>query len=169
MSTAISRMQFLRGDVGGRAVPVRPPWALGETLFTQRCTRCGDCIGACPTGILYKGRGGFPQVDFSHGECLFCPDCTAACEPAALQKSPGRAPWALRAALDTEACIAFQGVECRACADPCEPRAIRMRPRIGGVALPEIELSACTGCGACYAPCPVQALRIQPIRREETA
>ena len=169
MSTAISRMQFLRGDIAGRATPSRPPWALLETLFTARCTRCGDCLSACPTGILHKGRGGFPQVDFSRGECLFCADCTDACTPAALQKLPGRAPWALKASLDTETCIAFQGVECRACADPCEPRAIRMRPRIGGVALPEIELSACTGCGACYAPCPVQALRIQPIRCEETA
>jgi len=169
MSTAISRMQFLRGDIGGRAAPVRPPWALVEERFTQRCTRCGDCLTACPAGILVKGRGGFPQVDFSRGECLFCADCSDACTPAALTVIAGRAPWALRASLDTETCIAFQGVECRACADPCEPRAIRMRPRIGGVSLPEIELSACTGCGACYAPCPVQALRIQPLRSEETA
>ena len=169
MSTAISRMQFLRGDISGRDTPARPPWALAEARFTARCTRCGDCLDACPTDILYKGRGGFPQVDFSRGECLFCADCTDVCTPAALQKSPGRAPWTLKVSLDTETCIAFQGVECRACADPCEPRAIRMRPRIGGVALPTIDLSSCTGCGACYAPCPVQALRIQPLRCEETA
>ena len=169
MSVAISRMQFLRGDITGRTAPLRPPWALTETLFTERCTRCGDCLDACPTGILHKGRGGFPQVDFSRGECLFCNDCTDACTPAALHKSQDRAPWALKVSLDTETCIAFQGVECRACADPCESRAIRMRPHVGGVALPEIDFSTCTGCGACYAPCPVQALRIQPFRREETA
>ncbi|MFQ5644870.1 MAG: ferredoxin-type protein NapF [Thiogranum sp.] len=160
MGTAISRMQFLRGDIGGRNVPVRPPWALAEELFTQRCTRCGDCIGACPTGILHQGRGGFPQVDFSRGECLFCTDCSTACKPAALQKLSDRAPWPLKAALDAETCIAFQGVECRACADPCEPRAIRVRPRVGGVALPVIDLSTCNGCGACYAPCPVRAITI---------
>ena len=169
MSTAISRMQFLRGNITGRDMPVRPPWALAEARFTARCTRCGDCLDACPTDILYKGRGGFPQVDFSRGECLFCAECTDICTPAALLKSPGRAPWTLKVSLDTETCIAFQGVECQACADPCEPRAIRMRPRIGGVALPAIDLSTCTGCGACYAPCPVQALRIQPFRCEETA
>ena len=169
MGVAISRMQFLRGDIAGHTVPLRPPWALAESLFTERCTRCGDCLEACPTGILHKGRGGFPQVEFSRGECLFCSDCTDACTPAALYKTPGRAPWALKVSLDTDTCIAYQGVECRACADPCEPRAIRMRPSVGGVSLPDIDLSTCTGCGACYAPCPVQALRIQPLRREETA
>lgn len=168
VSSAISRMQFLRGDITGRSAPLRPPWALAEALFTARCTRCGDCIDVCPTGILSKGRGGFPQLDFSRGECLFCDACSGACSPAALHKLPGSAPWALKVSLDTETCIAFQGVECRACADPCESRAIRMRPNIGGVALPDIDLSTCTGCGACYAPCPVQALRIQPLRSEET-
>ena len=168
MSTAISRMQFLRGGANGRSEPLRPPWALEETLFTVRCTRCGNCISVCPTGILLKGRGGFPRVDFSHGECLFCGDCSEACNPGALHKSSQRTPWALRVSLDTDTCIAFQGVECRACTDPCESHAIRMQPRVGGVALPDIDFSACNGCGACYAPCPTQALRIQPLRREET-
>ncbi|HHJ16179.1 MAG TPA: ferredoxin-type protein NapF [Gammaproteobacteria bacterium] len=162
-------MQFLRGDIAGRSAPLRPPWALAEALFTTRCTRCGDCIDACPTGILGKGRGGFPQLDFSRGECLFCDECSGACTPGALRKAPGRAPWTLKVSLAAETCIAYHGVECRACADPCESRAIRMRPRIGGVALPDIDLSTCNGCGACYAPCPVQALRIQPLRCEETA
>ncbi len=169
MVTTISRMQFLRGDLSGRSAPLRPPWAREEALFTSLCTRCGDCISACPTGIIHKGRGGFPYLDFGRGECLFCEDCVRICTPAALHISPGQAPWNLRASLNTDNCLAYRGVECRACADPCESRAIRVQPRIGGVALPNIDLSACNGCGACQAPCPVQALSIQPLRREETA
>jgi len=161
-------MQLLRGDVKGHSALLRSHWELSEALFTARCTRCGDCIDACPTNILHKGRGGFPQINFNRGECLFCEDCSNSCTPAALHKSSDRAPWTLRVSLNTETCIAFHGVECRACADPCESRAIRMRPRVGSVALPDIDLSTCNGCGACYAPCPVQALRIQPFRREET-
>lgn len=168
MGTAISRMQFLRGDFVGRDVPLRPPWAVAEETFTSSCDRCGRCSQACPAHILVPGRGGFPVVDFSQGECLFCAECVDACTPGALRKSANQAPWSLKASVDAETCIAFQGVECRACSDPCEPRAIRMRPRVGGVALPDIDLPSCTGCGACYAPCPVQALSIQPLRCEET-
>ena len=160
-------MQFLRGDIGGRSTPVRPPWALTEQLFTERCIRCDDCINACPTGILHRGRGGFPQVSFRHGECLFCDMCSKVCTTGAVYRT-ARPPWHLVASIDPQTCIAFQGVECRACADPCDTRAIRMRPRPGGVTLPEIRLSACNGCGACYAPCPVRALKIQPYRGEET-
>ena len=169
MSIAINRMQLLRGDFSGRDALLRPPWALAEEAFTSSCNRCGDCIEACPTHILEKGRGGFPVVDFSHGECLFCGDRVGVCIPRALQKSSTKIPWSFKASIDADTCIAFHGVECRSCIDPCEPRAIRMRPRVGGVTLPDINLSACTGCGACFAPCPVQALRIQPLRREETA
>lgn len=168
MSTAISRMQFLRGDFVGRDTLLRPPWAVAEEAFTSSCNLCGHCSQACPAHIIVQGRGGFPVVDFSHGECLFCGDCVDVCIPRALQKSGTRAPWSFKASVDAETCIAFQGVECRSCFDPCEPRAIRMRPRVGGVAQPDIDLSSCTGCGACYAPCPVQALRIQPLRCEET-
>ncbi len=161
-------MQFLRGDVRGRSAPIRPPWARPEAYFTDLCNRCGDCIDACPTHILVKGRGGFPQVDFGHGECLFCGDCADVCTRGALVQDDRAAPWSLRASLDTDTCLAYRGVECRACADPCDSRALRLRPRVGSVALPSVDLSACNGCGACVAPCPVQALHIRPARGEES-
>ena len=62
-----SRRQFLRGDFSGRDMPLRPPWALREREFAQRCTRCDACNDACPTGIIVRGQGGFPEVDFSRG------------------------------------------------------------------------------------------------------
>ena len=101
MDNAISRTQLLRGDFFGRSRPIRPPWSLPENEFVERCTRCGDCISDCPQHILDKGRGGFPQVDFSRGECLFCGECVQTCTTGVLAgRSPqgeGPAPWSVRA------------------------------------------------------------------------
>jgi ferredoxin-type protein NapF len=157
-------MQFLRGDFSGRSAVRRPPWALAEAAFVGRCDGCGQCVAVCPTRILHSGRGAYPEVDFRAGECLFCGDCVAVCRPGALQRNAAQAPWLLRASIDAGACLALRGVECRSCADPCEPRAIRMRPRLGGVAVPELETTNCNGCGACYAVCPVGAVSVQAAR-----
>jgi len=151
--TRVTRAQFLSGDWGARRAPLRPPWALAEDAFAARCTRCGDCLGACPTGILAKGRGGFPHVDFTRGECTFCGKCVDACKPRALARRGAAAPWTLKARIG-DACLALQGVVCRSCGDRCEARAIRFRLAPGGVARPALDGAACTGCGACVAVCP---------------
>ena len=75
MSAPVSRMQFLRGDFKGKESPLRPPWAITESLFTEICTNCGECISQCPTHIIKQARANFPVVDFSSGECLFCEQC----------------------------------------------------------------------------------------------
>lgn len=69
---------------------------------------------------------------------------------------------ALVAAVDG-ACLAARGVTCGTCADPCEPRALRLRPLLGGRALPVIDAAACTGCGDCLSVCPVGALSLVPV------
>ena len=101
--------------------------------------------------------GGFPGVDFGRGECTFCGDCVAACEPRALQRDATTAPWD-RVAVIGEACLAARGVECRVCGESCPEGAIRFRPRLGGVAHPQLDAAACTACGACIGPCPTRAI-----------
>src|SRR6266545_3876887 len=39
---------------------LRPPGAVAEELFLDRCTRCGDCLPACPYGSAHGGGGGQP-------------------------------------------------------------------------------------------------------------
>lgn len=160
MAAAISRMQFLRGDFSGKDAPLRPPWALPENEFSDRCDRCGDCIKHCPTHIIKSGQGSYPIVDFAAGECLFCADCVGACKPQALYISNKAQPWTLRATINSEQCLAFQNVECRSCYDPCAAQAIKITPRIGGVSIPLLNETSCTGCGACFSVCPTQAISI---------
>jgi ferredoxin-type protein NapF len=156
----LSRRGFFRGRPRPRA-EIRPPWALPEAEFIDRCTRCNDCLKACPTRILVVGDGGYPTVDFSLGECTFCGDCVSSCQPKALlRRDVEQAAWPYKASIG-EDCLPRQGVECRVCGDFCEARAIHFAPRLGGSPLPEIEADKCTGCGACVAPCPVTAISVR--------
>jgi ferredoxin-type protein NapF len=153
-----SRRGFFRGRPRPQA-EIRPPWALAEDAFVATCTRCGDCLAACPERILVVGDGGYPTVAFANGECTFCSACVDACRPGALLRAGNAAPWKLVAVAGAD-CLPRKGIECRVCGDFCGARAIRFTPRIGGSPLPEIDGERCTGCGACVAPCPVAAMTV---------
>lgn len=160
MTDSISRMQLLSGDLSGKNAPLRPPWALEESVFIERCTRCGECIQACPGQLLAEGRGKFPRMDFSNGGCDFCGECLAVCKPKALVAGgEGARPWAVKAAI-LSACLSLNAVICRACGEACGERAIRFQLQPGGVATPILDRDSCTGCGACFAVCPIKAVEI---------
>jgi ferredoxin-type protein NapF len=163
MRSAVSRMQFLRGQFSGGRAPARPPWAIDEAAFVDGCTRCNECMDRCPTGIIVPGSGGFPVVDFSRGGCSFCGECASRCTPGVLSSAAmerGDIPWGRKARF-TKACLSRLGVVCRSCADRCGTGAIRFRPQIGGAFLPTLDGQRCNGCGACQAPCPAGAVEIQ--------
>jgi len=96
----ISRRQFLCGDIGNRHPALYPPWFQSEQRFLAYCDQCGDCLTACETGILERGAGGYPQVNFDNGECSFCAACVQACPTGALAQQPGAAPWSLHASIN---------------------------------------------------------------------
>jgi len=157
---SISRRGFLRARFRSDSDVLRPPWVAPDVAFDEACTRCGDCLQACPTAILVAGDGGYPSVDFKRGECTFCGDCVRVCRPGALRRTgDSTRPWALQATIG-DACLARHGVECRVCGEMCGEGAIRFRPTAGGVAQPQFDPVRCTGCGACQAPCPVGAIAL---------
>jgi ferredoxin-type protein NapF len=154
----IERRRFLRGDFAAARKALRPPWALHEAAFLRRCTRCDACIQICPTNLILRGSGGYPEVDFSHGECTFCADCSKACTAGALNR--GGPAWFLRAGISS-ACLAHDKVVCRSCGDACGARAIRFASIPGGAAVPHLSTDTCTGCGACVRACPADAIAMQ--------
>lgn len=168
----ISRIDFLRGDFHGERMQIRPPWALDEAAFTTRCTRCDDCIAACPEQVITRGRAGFPTIDFHLGECTFCAACAEACKPAALRLPQGEVDpataWGIKAIIQP-GCLALNRIECRVCGEQCDARAIRFRLAAGAVAAPIIDNTACNGCGACVAPCPADAVALRVPREEGIA
>ncbi|KJY83918.1 ferredoxin [Vibrio galatheae] len=139
----------------------RLPWLVSNANFTDLCTRCGKCSEACETQIVIKGDGGFPQVDFTQGECTFCYQCADVC-PEPLFKEKNELPWDAKASIQ-DSCLAKQNVECRSCGEMCDTNAIKFKLEIGKVAQPNIDVDECTGCGACVAVCPSSSINVSNL------
>lgn len=157
----LARRSFFFGHAA--TVPtLRPPWSRQNSVV-EACSGCGECVDACPVGIVSLGAGRLPELDFAHHECTFCGECAQACPEdvynAALQAFDHVARFG-------EECLAQAGVECRTCQDACPASAIRFRPRLGGPSVPELSEADCSGCGACIAPCPTGAIDMaSPVKK----
>ncbi len=72
---------------------IRPPFAVAELDFLIACTRCDQCIAACPHDVLFAlparlgiQVAGTPAMDLLVKGCQMCEGwpCVTACEPVAL-------------------------------------------------------------------------------------
>lgn len=150
---------------------VRPPGALSPAAFRQICTRCDDCLRACPHWVIRKaGPEMGPELEATpivipkENPCLFCEGlpCIAACKEGALVLPAGDARPAIGIAdVDGERCFMGRGQPCDYCVTHCpeEPKAITAS-RVGEPA--KVDRDRCTGCGKCAQICPAEALRIRP-------
>lgn len=154
---------------GRRAtLPVhRPPGAVPEAEFLQRCTRCAKCIEVCPPHAItlaparFREAAGTPMIDPHAAACIMCADtpCITACEPGVLKKDrPLKMGSAMIRPMD---CLAHGGSLCTVCSERCPvPGAIELSQ-----GKPRIVEAACTGCGVCLAVCPapVNAVMVMPL------
>jgi ferredoxin-type protein NapF len=138
------------------AAPLRPPWTDTPALVAG-CTSCGDCIQACPEGILLKDSDGRPIVDFNAGACSFCGKCAESCDEHLFEDPTTAIAWDLVVQIE-QTCLMKQGVECRSCIDSCDTRALTFDYRIPPAGGLNLEAGLCTGCGGCYSVCPVGAI-----------
>ena len=154
----LARRGLFRGRLRTAEPPLQLPWSIAWSAFADGCTRCKECLAACPEQIVIQGEGGFPTLDFRRGECTFCGECITACkEP--LFRPTTEAPWHYKAHIEAN-CLAHSQVFCQRCQDSCEPFAIRFVPMFGRVPTPMVDPERCNGCGACVADCPVSSITV---------
>lgn len=154
---------------------IRPPYAINELEFLLACTRCGECITACPHGVVFPltARLGAkvvntPAMDLLNKGCHCCEDwpCVTVCEPKALfipppedDETPVALPLMAMAMIDEKHCLPYSGPECGACQGSCPvPGAMTWeRER------PMIQVEVCIGCGMCREVCIVEPKAIKII------
>ena len=164
---------------------LRPPGALDEFAFLTACTRCGDCIPACPQDSIIKGGSNMglglnaPYIDPRAMPCFLCTDlpCIKACpeEAQALQwpkvtlknGEELEGPRAVRmgtAVINENLCLTYErgpisAQACRTCVDRCPYPGVAIRvldTEDGSIPHPEVMEEYCTGCGLCVFGCPTR-------------
>ena len=144
---------------------LRPPGAVQEDLFTDRCTKCGDCIDACPHDaieplLVQETPGIYP----GETPCQLCEDfpCIHACETEALVPVINYFDVRMGVAkVFRNVCTAGNG--CNACVSKCPTKAISMD---FGTFLVAVDEEQCVGCGICQYICGTvndrAAIRVAP-------
>ena len=147
---------------------LRPPGAVEEALFLDRCTKCSDCLKACaPGAIVCHAQDGTPVIFADRTPCVLCEDfpCIAACATEALLPVDrvGEVHMGL-ATISHRLCTAGQG--CHACVSKCPTNALAMDFKSMRLM---ILSEACVGCGICEQVCKTVndhvAIRVTPARQ----
>jgi len=146
---------------------LRPPGALAEEAFLDRCIRCGACMKTCPSNALHPalheaGLQSFwtPILVPRIGGCAEgCTACAEVCPTEALERFSVEEKDALfigTSRIDRSACIVWNaGKYCLVCDEHCPYRAIRWE-EVEGARRPFVIEEKCVGCGLCEHHCPVQ-------------
>ena len=154
---------------------IRPPGALPEREFLQRCIQCGMCMRACPTNALQPcaleaGVEGLwtPRIVPKAGYCEYtCNSCGQVCPTGAITPLSVEEKQAVNiglAAFDRNRCLPHAyGRDCIICEEHCPlpVKAIFFRDtevvlpggRTTVVKQPFVNADLCIGCGICEWSC----------------
>ena len=165
-------------EKGYHAGRIRPPGALPEAEFVNRCVKCGACMKACPTNALQPafaqgGVEGFwtpvlvPRVGYCAQNCNLCGRAcpTGAIRRFTVEEKIGEPIRIGAAVIDPARCLPFAyGRPCIVCEEMCptSPKAIFFeevevdwRGEKRRLKRPRVDLRQCWGCGICETKCPV--------------
>ena len=149
------------GGPAGESRLLRPPGALAEELFVDRCACSAQCVSACPVKaiqILESGDprlNGTPFIDPSVQACVVCEDlaCMKVCPSGALQGVPRRLIHIGVAELHRDLCVRTDGEDCRECVEKCPLGTVAIDIPHPGADV-EVKEDGCIGCGVCEMYCP---------------
>ncbi len=159
-------------DLGSALPRLRPPGALPEKEFLERCQCSGKCVSVCPVSAIRIDnsrdpmKSGRPYIRPMEQACVLCDDlsCMKSCPSGALELVPREQISMGIAGVDALLCRRTMGDDCRLCIEKCPlgERAIILAAS-GQV---EVKTSGCTGCGVCEMYCPTapRAIVVLPLR-----
>lgn len=158
-----------------RAGGLRPPGAIPEARFVAACTRCRQCVEACPHEAitLASPQDGYPEgtpylPNVAAKPCQLCEDlpCVAACAEGALKPLLREEVRMGVAQVDPALCFAYQGQICDYCIDRCPFPDLAIAADERG--RPVVNPDRCVGCGLCAYICVTTpgAIGVRPRPRE---
>ncbi len=155
---------------------IRPPGSMKESVFVERCIKCGACMKVCPTGglqpvLLEAGLQGIwtPKLVPLIGSCEYCTLCGQVCPTGAILEMNKNALMKIKigeAIIDRSRCLPWaEGEHCIVCEEMCivPHKAIWLEERVNKdkdgnetmLLLPHVDTRRCIGCGKCEKNCPL--------------
>ncbi|WP_226692299.1 MULTISPECIES: ferredoxin-type protein NapF [Rodentibacter] len=130
--------------------PPRPPFAAREDLFLTACIGCGECVFACPNGLIQLEQNR-AELEIDYAPCDLCGKCAKVCPTHALDPN-FTADTFLRPQFSSD-CLIKQQISCTDCQTLCPQQAIS----------PDLTVNneCCNGCGECKIACFANAITLK--------